>query len=649
MLKVQTRPNVENPFYGQRELLDLYNNGTAGKVTQAAFNTLLSTAWAAVKDSKQMRELFFVEIFAFGDIANRQHDLFRPTGKADQGGNAHRELFQWALQWMRKAVPTQYMRFVESDLIRQYTNLENVIGTRVKTAKGKKTVVSTFNALEGVDVDKVAAYLARIIQKSNPGESALLAKWMTNVRLSKRQKRDRKSGQKVSGGRALQPATVASMKARQALYLRLSQIMGWEVKAHGGGEQAVNYEFVGLRNWKKQYNAGLESVLFSTGQVVNMDRAEFFTFLDTAPGGARYRVRRRLLDGNDKSKGKWTSKFGNADLGQWFLEWEKSKEAAQQVARDLTEKIRQGTATDDEKAALANVKKAAKVTTGGVKLIELVERFLMGASSTREMDLMAQSLLDVVNFEVPALVIADVSTSMRNRVSTTDKKGQIAASDVCQLLTTLLMLKNPSDEVDDVLVTFGQKADFISGGSMGTDQKNRFMRGRMVKVNKLIDRTASFSTNWATIGKFTAPHQGNTDFSTVAKAFDRWVDDAPDAAEKQSRIEMIQRFPVFVVVSDGDMNSQSTAAGSMRQFQSHMRQKFGWEGVVVIMDVCTSNDRSVSKFENLDNVIHYYGWNVGAVNSIFTRLHDLDIIDVYVALKTLYESNRYAPVKDNVL
>jgi hypothetical protein len=142
---------------------------------------------------------------------------------------------------------------------------------------------------------------------------------------------------------------------------------------------------------------------------------------------------------------------------------------------------------------------------------------------------------------------------------------------------------------------------------------------------------------------------GGTHFNTVASAFKDWVDKSTDAADKALRIETIQKYPVFVVVSDGDMNSDSSAAKSLMDFQMKMRQWFNWEGVIVIWAVNTGRSGGASKFESCENVVHYNGVNASIINTIFSKIHDLDIIDVYTGIKSLFESNRYDLIKQNTL
>ena len=85
----------------------------------------------------------------------------------------------------------------------------------------------------------------------------------------------------------------------------------------------------------------------------------------------------------------------------------------------------------------------------------------------------------------------------------------------------------------------------------------------------------------------------------------------------------------------------------MTDFQMKMKQWFGWTGVIVMWDVPKYGD-SVNKsgyFDNIENVIHITTYNMSTINQIFTKISDMDIIDIYTPLKSLYLSNRYELIK----
>lgn len=629
--KMQNKTS-ENPFYGKNSLLSLMQQ--SGQKNSRDVNSYLNAAWKECKDDKTLREAFFIIVFSMGDITNRQHSLFQ-NKKVDNGGNSMREAFMGAMKWMVKNCPDQYYEFLKADLFRQYSCLFNVLGTQVRTKKGSKVITEVVNMLDGVDLVRVAEYVAKIIQSANPVERSLIAKWLVNPRLSKRQGRDRKTGEK-KGSRKLQPKTWELSVVRSFFYQELSTIMKWEVVKH-----KHNLQFVGMRDWKKQYNGELESVLFSSQKIVEFDETQFAKWLNTLPSGARYRVRRRLLDGNNKPKGEWISNFGG-DMGQWFLNWENFKDTAQEEQRVLEEKVRQGDKSEETAQKLKNVKKEAKVTTGAETLFSVFEKAVAGRMTPTEFNQLAQSIMDKIKFEVPVLVIADRSGSM------TSHSGGLPMK-MAQLATTLTMLKNPSDELDNVVVTFGTGADFYTDRSTGVKKDNRFMKGEAVTVNKLVDRTADFITNLTTVSTIVRGMNEGTQFDQVAGAFKRWLDSSSNEAEKQVKREAIQSYPVFLVLSDGDLNNGPSASQSMAKFQQDMLQWFGWSGVVVVWNVSTDNKPRHDYFQGMQNVVHYFGFNAGIINTIFSKIHDLDIIDVFTPVKSLHESNRYEPVKQSVL
>ena len=608
-------PASENPFYGKLALFEFYQSAQSGKITPA----ILTRAFSDCK-TEQEKQLFWVIAFSCGDISNRTHNVLRNETSLDNGGNSNREAFRTILNWTRLNHPTQYLKFVTSDCIRQYTTLDNVLASRVKTKTGSKQVTENINMLECVDLSEVAKYLANIIRKGNVVDCMIIAKFLTNVRTSKRQKLDRTTREKV-GQRDLSDLVKANMKLRSKFYDLLSVELGWEVSR---GEKYK--KFTGLAEWKKQYTQELESVLFSTGKINDLDKIQFNDLLDKMPSSARFRTRRRLLDGDDKLKSKWKN-----DLGKWLLEWETNKAKLQETQRELTEKIRLGTASEEDKIALSQVKKAAKVNTGGETMFSILEKM---QQSTTQLNLNAQSILDQVKFDVPVLTIADISGSMTG-----------VATFMARLLSTITMLKNPSNELDNVLITFGSEANVYTDGSTGTTRPNRFLQGVATKVEKLIDRTKPFSENYGNISKFIDSNGGSTNFTSVADTLGRWIESDP--LTKQHKIEQLQGYPVFVVVSDGDMNRLSNAAQSMLDFRRKMLN-YGWDGVVVIWDVVTGRDEP-SKFAGVPNTLHVMGYNAGVINQIFKNIDDLDVIDTYLPLKTLYMSNRYELIKQNTI
>ena len=631
-LQVKMSQVSENPFYGKSSLKNLLN--VAKTVTsKSQMFSYLEQAWNECKNDKTLREAFYIICFSVGDITNRDHNLFEKQ-KVDNGGEACRPQMMWILSWIRKNQPSQYYKFMFNRIITEFISWFAILAGQVRTTKGKKNIdtaaTETYNVLKEHDLNKVAEFIADRLKNGSLIDKIMLAKWLVKPRLSKRQKVDRTTKEKT-GTRDLQQVTKDNMQTKVNLYRILSEIMNWEVIYH-----PKNIQFKGLEEFKKEYNQNLESVLFSTKQICNLDKEQFFKLLNECPSGARYRIQRRLSTADNQCKGKWFNKQTGTDLGVWFHDWEDFKEVKQQEQRELTEKVRQGTATISEKKQLQQVKKEAKVTTGAVSLMDQLKDLMSGRAN----DLLIQSIMDKINFEVPVLVVSDCSGSMSG-----------LPSFIARLLTTVTMLKNPSPDLDNMLVRFGSTCDFITDNAKGTTQQNRFMTSKSITVNKLIDRVMPFSWNFNNIGNFVNSNMGGTYFNTVADKFEFWINEDP--IFKQHRIEQLQQYPVIIVISDGDMNSDRTAGESMNRFMNKMRQ-YGWNGVVVVWDVNTyaQDDyllRAGDKFANVPNCIHYYGYNLGIINQIFTNIHDLDVIDVYQDLKSLHASNRYQIIKENVI
>jgi hypothetical protein len=627
MYQIQMRNGAsENPFYGKQNLFALYNETQKGNVNA----TTLAKAWDECKLDLDLRKMFWTVLFAAGDVPNREHaGLPKTNGKLEQGGSGQRNAFRLLMDWAKRHQVQQYERFLHSGIIQQYVGFDQLLDVRVKTKVGTKTALEVINTLDGVDLDVLATQLARSINRMNEGEKVLLAKRLTNVRLSRRQKVDRKTKEKT-GHRDLTETVVKNNRLKERFYTLLSEKMGWEVN-----KTETFTDFIGLREWKRQYNGELESVLFSSGKIREYDQIQFFQWLDKLPSGARYRVRRRLLNKDNSRKGKWVNKFGK-DFGTLFLEWEKSKEASQERERELLEKSRQtGKLSDAEQAELKAVKKAAKVNTGATDLYADLKGYITGTMNLREFELKVNDILKRIIFQVPALVIADVSGSMSG------EPERLAA-----FLATVALLKNPSEELANHLVTFGSDAHFYTDGAIGVERPNKFMQVQSVKVNKLVDRTKGFMENFESISKIVNSIGSSTNFASVAGAFEIWVNSEP--AYRQMKVEQLQQYPVFILISDGDLNNQSSPAKSMMEFQAKMRH-LGWEGVVVVWEVGHRAVGTASKYTDVPNVLHLQGFNLANVNQVFTKLNDLEVIDVYSVLKSLSQSNRYVAVQSEVI
>jgi hypothetical protein len=381
-----------------------------------------------------------------------------------------------------------------------------------------------------------------------------------------------------------------------------------------------------------------------------MDQPQFAEWLDKLPASARYRVQCRLFNkvGNTlESTKKWTNQYG--DLADFYNAWLKQKENANTVVRELEEKAANTTVglTEKEQETLKKAKKDAKVNTGAATMIDVVADFFSNGKSESELNSIADNLLRSMNIAVPTLTIADISGSMSSNY-VTYKGVKFRAMDMARLLVTSFLLKNPDPDLSQMLITFDDNANIlVPGNSAYAKGDNRFMSGKTIKVDTLVNRADNFMNNYKSISRFVYDG-GSTRLTAVSDAMKNWVKSGTPE-EIEGRKEMVNRYPVFLVVSDGDINNSSDATRSVQQFMMDMRQYFGWNGVLVIWDVKDpSRGDEKNKFEGIENVMYFGKFNPQALNQIFSNIHDLDVIDVFEPLQAIYKSNRYTPVKELV-
>lgn len=607
----------ENPYYGLKALFALYQNKTKD------IARYLNDAWKEASENEVFKALFHVINFSIGDITNRHHNIFGKNN-VEQGGDSGNQQWIVYVQWLIKNQPKQFVRFIP--LIVEYVGLRELLTWQIKTVKGKSTISGVWGLLGIIQSNEVCyegllKYLVKSINGNNPFLKHQIAKYVKIPRHSKRLKKN-KAGELI-GKRDLQNNTKAKMQAYGTLVSNLSERMSWETSF-----KETHVEYTGYRAWQKQYNQNLEFVLFSTNRIEEFDKEQFTNWLNSLPAGARYRVQRRLFDHAKNPIAKWSK------LAKWFTAWEKAKEVAQKDQRVLELKEKTVGLSEEEKETLEKVKKEGKVTVGGKTIFEYIDAIVSGKAD----DTLIHSLLDKVKFDVPVLPIVDISGSMAGR-----------PTNIARLLTTMILLKNPN-VLDNLLFRFGTHSDCITDNSIGLISNNRFMGQQSLKVNKLIDREETFAENFNRVSAFVSHHGGSTNISGLATTIKQWVEGTTDPVVKAHRIEQINDYQVFLIVSDGDLNNSHTAAASMTDFIHKMKQWFGWNGVVVMWEVPKYGDKidKSGYFDNIENLIHISTYNLSTVNQIFTKINDMDVIDIYTPLKSLMMSNRYQLVKEYI-
>lgn len=650
---------AENPFYRMSATFSAMNllGKADDKTTQAVVDQLLFNAWTECNKDKEKKELFFSLVFSVGDVQNREHNLFRRAGikTPDGGGSSKRKAFLYCLNWILKNIPQQFYAFLP--IIGEYYNLDGLFFYELTTDRWKGTLTQVIHL--PINVDLVTEHIAKVLTSSRTtdNEKMLWARWLPHIPNGTSRTRkyvineknikafqkgghgDVKVGDVVKVQKPKKSHTIEKDKWVFNFISLLSDKMDWKVKDHKS-----NKEFVGYKAFKTKYLANTEAVMFSTQRIVSMDKTELLEWFDQLPNGARDRTKRRLLErtksGTVLARSKWKTEKG-LNIGEIFMEWMKSKEVAQQALRNLTPEEKKELAPKE----LKQMEKAARVNTGGENMLGLLAKLANNTITKGEANLAADTLLNKMKLEVPVLVVSDRSGSMASN-SCTVEGVSIPATRICQLLTTIFLLKNPDEDLGGFFMTFGSGANVITDGQTAeAGGVNRYMRGINETVIDLIDRKRPFVDNLLSVGKFIHNRDGSTNVRAIAENLKVWVNQEPDL--KGMRIDMINKYPVFLIISDGDFNNAGNGKESLRLFMMDMLHLAGWNGVVVVLDI-NERDRG-NAFEGMENVIHLSGANPSELNRVFTNISDVDIIDTFIALKTLHSSNRYEPVRKLVL
>lgn len=605
MISVELNKKNENPFYGCSNCLKLIEQ--SGTIINESH---LNSAWAEVAQDIEKKKMFFSLLFSIGDITNRQHNIFKGK-KVDSGGNASRENFETIVKWLWKTNKNQFIKFLNAQLFNEYTSFDILLKNRVKT-KGSK-VLQTFSAFEDKEYrEALLNYVYSVINGTNPFNKMLVAKFLTIPRTSKRQ-----------GHKKMLPETLKIMREKKAFLEKLSNLMGWEVEY-----------LKGYREWRKQYNGELESVLFATGKINEFTKDEFISWFDKLPAQARFRVKNRILYSmkpEEVNEGAQNS-FKWAKFQPWLKEWETFKENKQQEQRVLEEKVRQGQATDEDKIKLQKVKKEAKVTTGAINFNELYQSICKGSIDKLKLESFIQNK---VNLPYNSLVIIDDSGSMSG-----------APYEFAKFMASVCLVKNPDDDARNLIGFFNNYSHWHSFIDQTSSRRNSLLRTQIAQTNHkpLVDPKLSFYDNYKRISSFCdAVYQGGgTRLNSIPKGLEFIIHENPEI------LDTLKEYPVWTICSDGDLNNSWNGRSSMLEFQNDCRRILGFVPFVVMIEIYRYGQPSINHFEGIENMIYIPG-NPAQIEQFLTNFKDMDIFDVYTPLLSLYRSNRYELVRANTI
>ena len=614
MVEVKLNKSNSNPFYGLRNCLKLFELA-GGVITE----DLLNNCWNEVKDNKEHRQLFFSLLFSVGDITARQHHIFKGV-KKDSGGNANRAGFYVIFDWLRANHKDQFIKFLNAGLFNEYTCFDLLFRSRIQT-KGAK-VLKVYDIFGDTWYrEQLVKFVYSVINGTNPFNKMLVAKFLTLPRLSKR-----------AGHKQMLSQTKMVMENKAKFLVELSKLMGWEYSVKG-----TYANFKGYREWRKQYNGSLESVLFSTGKIKEFDKTQFLDWFDKLPSQARFRVKNRILYSKstvlDQPMAKEDSPAKWPNLAPWVKEWEEFKEKKQAEQRVLEEKVRQGQASTEDVEKLQKVKKQAKVNVGATSFNELYDQIMSDRVDTLKLEAFIQNK---VNLPYNSLVIIDDSGSMR---------GSPFA--FASFLAAVCLVKNPDDDGRNLLGFFGRNTRWFSYiDKEASDSPNSIIRRAATKsVHKpFVDPPKNFMENYKNIKSFCQATFGGgcTDISTLIRSIKGILAGVPQL------IDALKSYPVWTIISDGEWNNLPSPEASVNDLLRQCEQVLGFRPYIVAIDV-TRNDRvNAERFSGIDNLM-YIPSNPAQIEQLLTNFKDMDVFDVYTPLQSIFRSNRYELVRENTL
>lgn len=605
MQQVEFNKSNENPFVNLPKCLILYQGVITEQSLNAAFKEVLD------KEDKKYRELFYSILFSIGDITNRQHNIWYPEQK-DSGGRANREKFELIFNWIKQNDYKQFLRFLHLGLFNEYTCFDLLFKCRVKTNR-KGTVLSVTNVFaDNQYCEDLANYCYKIINSNNRMNKLLLAKFLTIPRLSKR-----------SHSKRMLPETLTIMKDKVKFLEILSNKMGWVYESNG----KTYANFITYRNWRKEYNQNLESVLFSSKRILDFDQSQFTIWFNQLPAQARFRVKNRILyqvkeDGSRKYP----------QLYNWYKLWESEKESAQLQQRVLEEKVRQNQASEEDVLKLQKVKKEAKVTVGATNFKDLYKEICEGKVD----QLKLESFINKVNLPYNMLTIIDDSGSMSG-----------APYNFATFMASILLVKNPDDTARNLLGFFSSDARlYTSIDKQSQSVPNNFYRNKFVSCapKPFVDPKLSFYDNFMNIRSFCNAvfKSGGTHINAIPKYFAQIIDKDPSIKDE------LMNYPIWVILSDGDINNSYNARQSLLDFFSSCEDLLGYRPYVIIIDTLKYGRSNTNQWADIPNFM-YIPSDPNLIEQVLCNFKDIDVMDIYAPLNSLYRSNRYSLIQENTL
>ena len=603
MVKIEFNKNNTNPFFGCKACLNLYKS--VSEQSNIDITSHLNTAWDEVAGDKEKEKMFYSLVFSIIDVTNRKHNIYK-NKKVDDGGFGKRDFAQQIIAWLFNNNKKQFVRFLNAGLFNEFSCFDILFKNRVKTnRKGTATNITAMLA-DKEYTDVLLDYVEHIIRGTNTFNKLLVSKFLTLPRLSVRK-----------GHKSMLPETKQVMNYKVQFLKSLSDRMGWEYFIQGN-----ICNFKGYRTWRKEYNSNLESVLFSTGKIFDLDKEEFFKWYEQLPALARGRVVKRVNANSEKYK----------TLQLWISAWKDYKSAKQEEQRVLEEKLRQGLGTEEDVVKLEKVKKEAKVNSGATNFMSIYKDVCAGSVDPLAIE---DFVANKVNLPYNTLVIVDDSGSMTG-----------APYHLATFIASVCLYKNPDDFGRSLVGVFDNTTKWYTKITKVSDQLPNYFYRKNIKEcapHSFIDPKKGFFENYKELirffnGVFSA---GGTNIASIA-------DSLKDLYNNNHEVlDMLKNYPLWILCSDCEWNNLSSPEASLNEFFAKCEKYLGFRPYIIAIDADVSSSQvyHLERFTGIENFM-YVPKSPETIAQILANFKDVDVFDIYTPLLSIYRSNRYDVVRN---
>lgn len=608
---------------------------TGKNLSDASLHPKLDAALKECKAQQKGTELVLMRALLHIMDVSRQHNILRRLGiKSDKGGAQERANGRSILRWMAKKMPKVFYDNLEIWV--EFTNYGNLWYNQIRTERYGSAGRAKSNETQSFDVNKVAAFVAQQIRKGQDLE--LIAKFLPAYKTGKNRRRKvtitkdqdwntkdrvnpKVNGQPVSGTVTVKLGDIITYsrpigKDALARIARDKQI----INAVRG---AMDWTTVQYKEFRKKQNTAEQK--FSSGEVADLTREEFYQLLDKLPSGQQYRVARMIVNKDRFGHLTPVDKWGS--LGEWYIQW-------QQRQSDAAQEIRDAKASGDVVAQKAAEKKL-KVKATGLQTIDLLAEMLSDKTSGQEIDNLYEALMKKMDFDVPVFPILDGSGSMRSSIAGYNPglppsyRG-ITMFDIAATMGVVFATNNPEPSLQ---CTFGWfSSDFkpvnhaVEGFSYGWTQSRRTTTATKQQVLRIKD---SFSQNLARMRQSNGP-VSNTNAGAAVEYFVKLVQ------KGQLHVEQLPRVLLFITDSEWNTGMSPSEFVARAMDIGWMPLFIGWS--------LQSGRTLFPNSDNVGNILNIGGFSEGVLTQIVRGIKN-GSVHPQDELWALYDDPRYSVLK----